>query len=274
MPSFKHVAAGLVAGVLMGALAPAAHASLIGLYTFDNATNLGLDSSGNGNNLIGSWSAPTAVAGKFGGGVNLNGNSALVSASGTLVGLPAGNSSYTIASWINATTAGGDNAGGIVGWGNYGTTNQVVAFRMNGNTALHNYWWDNDLTANAGVDLTVGSGADGWHFVAATFDAVTGVNDIYVDGVLRANRTAGGLDAGSGNFAIGKTVNNEFFNGQMDNTAIFNQALTQAQLQKIASNDFSQFTSANVPEPESLLLVAIGMAGLVFGRRRRARSGA
>jgi hypothetical protein len=189
-----------------------------------------------------------------------------------LNGLPTGNSSYTIASWINPTTAGGNNAGGIVGWGNYYNQNEVVAFRMNGNNELHNYWWNNDLTANAGLDLTSGSGAAGWHFVAATFDAISGVNDIYVDGVLRANRIAGGLNSGGSNFAIGKTVGNEFFYGQMDNTAIFNQALTQAQLSTIAGNDFSQFRAAPVPEPKSVLLLAIGLAAVAFARRRRLKA--
>ncbi len=191
----KKTVATLFAGVVIGVLATPAQASLIGLYTYNNATDLGADSSGNGNNLVAGWDNPTGIAGKFGGGLNLAGNSALVSSSGTLVGLPTGNSSYTIASWINPTTAGGNNAGGIVGWGNYGTQNEVVAFRMNGNTQLHNYWWDNDLTADAGIDMTIGSGNAGWHFVAATYDAQSGVNDIYVDGVLRSTRVGTGLDA-------------------------------------------------------------------------------
>jgi hypothetical protein len=270
MPNVNFRAAALSLGILMSALAPAAHADLIGLYTYDDARNLGKDSSGKGNDLVAGWSTPTGVAGKFGGGMDLNGSAALVSPNGHVNGLPTGSSSYTIASWINPDTAGGNGAGGIVGWGYYGYQDLVVALRMNGDTQLHNYWWANDLTGNAGTDLTAGAGSNGWHFVAATFDASTNRNAIYVDGAEVASRYGYGLNSYNVNFAIGKTVNAEFFDGQMDNTAIFNQALSLRQLGKIAANDFSEFgVAANVPEPESLLLISLGFAGLLAARRQR-----
>jgi hypothetical protein len=262
--------AALSLGILTAALAPAAHADLIGLYTYDDAANLGKDSSGKGNNLVGAYGAPTGVAGKFGGGMDLNGNAALVSPTGYVNGLPTGTSSYTIASWINPDTAGGNGAGGIVGWGYYGYQNLVVALRMNGDTQLHNYWWANDLTANAGSDLTAGAGNAGWHFVAATFDVTTGTNAIYIDGAEVASRHGAGLYSYNVDFAVGKTVGNEFFDGQMDNTAIFNQALSLNQLNRIAANDFREFgVAANVPEPESVMLMGLGLAGLLAARRQR-----
>ena len=259
----------LALGLTLAAIAPA-HAGLVALYNYDNAANLGLDSSGNGNNLVAAYGAPTSVAGKYGSGLDLNANAALVSASGTLAGLPTGGSSYTIASWINPDTAGAGNAGGIVGWGSYFSNNQVVAFRMNTNTQLNNYWWANDLLVNAPGDLTTGAGSSGWHFVAATYDAATHLNAIYIDGAMINSRYAYGLNATGTNFAVGKTVNSEFFDGQLDNTAIFDLALSASQLGKIAANDYSEFgVSAKVPEPETLMLMGLGMMGLVASRRRR-----
>ena len=268
MKIINKISAALIASLSLLAIAPAANAGLIGLYTYDNAANLGLDKSGMGNNLVNSGSV-AAAGGVYGGGLNLNGGSALLAASGTLNGLPVGDSSYSITSWINPTTSG---VGGIVGWGNYNNTNQVVAFRMNGDTQLHNYWWDNDLTGNASVNLTTGNGSAGWHFVAATYDAATHVNSIFIDGVQVATRLGYGLNAKGMNFAVGKTVGTEYFNGQMDNTAIFNQSLTAAQLLAVSKNDFSAFGVANVPEPTSLLLLAVGAAALTGARRRAKRA--
>lgn len=140
---------------------------------------------------------------------------------------------------------------------------------MNGDMGLHNYWWDNDLSGTASTNLTTGDGADGWHFVAATFDNVSHYQAIYIDGVLAGSRFAWGLNAQASNFFVGKTVGNEFFNGQLDNTAIFNQALSMAQLQAISSNDFSAF--GVVPEPGSMLLLAVGAAAFAGSRRRKQR---
>lgn len=269
MHNINKIAAAVLAAVSLLAIAPAANAGLVGLYTYNNASNLGLDSSGNGNNLINSGST-AATAGVYGGGLNLNGGSALLAASGTLAGLPVGDSSYTISSWINPTTGG---SGGIVGWGNYGTNNQVVALRMAGDNAIHNYWWANDLTGPATGSLTAGEGSAGWHFVAATYNAATHYEAIYIDNVLVADRYGYNLNAQAMQFAVGKTLGNEYFNGQMDNTAIFNESLTAAQLLAVSNNNFSAFTAANVPEPGSIVLLAIGAAAAV-GARRRAKTAA
>ena len=51
--------------------------------------------------------------------------------------MPIGNSDYTIEAWIQPNSMGNY---GIVGWGTYGTTNQVnsLSLRTNG---LANSWW-------------------------------------------------------------------------------------------------------------------------------------
>ena len=90
----------------------------------------------------------------------------------TPTNIPIGNSNYTISVWFNTDTLGEK---GLVGWGNYGATNQVNAFRLT-SSGLVNYWWANDLS----VTTTITPGL--WYNAVATFDGTT--RSIWVNGVL------------------------------------------------------------------------------------------
>lgn len=190
----------------------------------------------------------------------MNGNSTLT---GTLTGLPIGDSSYTLASWIYST--GGNEAGGIIGFGNYGSLNQVNAFRLNGFNGLHSYWWANDLSASSPLTFL-----NGWNHVATTYDAVTDFRSIYINGNLVASATMTGVNAQPTNFAIGKTYSNEYFSGYLDDTAIFNESLNINQILDIKAGDFSEFGITNgVPEPNHIAFFAIVILGLVSLRFKK-----
>ena len=83
----------------LGLPAPA-KAGLVGYYQFDNATDLGLDSSGAGNNLttvIGSGVAYSAN-GLSGGALSLSGQGSLTTLNGMVPGaFPTGDAGYTLA---------------------------------------------------------------------------------------------------------------------------------------------------------------------------------
>ncbi|WP_395047208.1 SBBP repeat-containing protein [Flavobacterium sp.] len=142
--------------------------------------------------------------------------------------IPIGNSSYTIEAKIKTTVFG---SRGIAGWGNYGQTNQVNAFRLDASGQLVNYWWANDLIANPSpINLADGN----WHHIVATYDGTT--RKIFVDGILKASDTPGvNAIPNALNMRIGSTCPNpcggEFYNGAIDEVRIWNRALPQAEIQ-------------------------------------------
>jgi hypothetical protein len=97
---------------------------------------------------------------------------------------------------------------------------------------LANYWWANDLWANSGAFV----GA--WHHVAATWDGVN--RAIYVDGALAAGPTAAsGLDVpDTGTFRIGSTNSGEYFDGLLDEVAVFDEPLGQSAIQNYMNNGY------------------------------------
>ncbi|MCO6500993.1 MAG: T9SS type A sorting domain-containing protein [Vicingus serpentipes] len=141
--------------------------------------------------------------------------------SGTASNIPTGGNEYTIEVWVNSSSISG--AMGLVGWGNYGSTNQCNAFRFNGSSQLRNYWWGNDLVATT-PDLNDGQ----WHHLIATYDGTT--NAIYVDGVLMGSRVIAAPNVGSANnLEIGSTYNGfEPINGSLDNIKIWNVGISSA----------------------------------------------
>ncbi|MDA0768095.1 MAG: LamG domain-containing protein [Verrucomicrobia bacterium] len=116
---------------------------------------------------------------------------------------------------------------GIVGWGNYGTFAQVNAFRTAGSTLL-NYWWSADL---ATPTLLIND--SNWPHVAATYDGTN--RRIYFDGTEEASDTPPTHNATNANFRIGSTNSAEFFNGTLDEVAIFDHTLTATEISGLAN---------------------------------------
>ncbi len=203
---------------------PPASAGLVAWWPFSSAATVGNDAARG--IALSATGASYTEAGKSGGGLALDGNSQYLS--GTVPNLPAGNSAYTQAAWIRPTLLG---ARGIVGWGNYGTVRQVNALRLAaGGNGLTHYWWSSDLeVTNLSTTLNDGN----WHHVATTWDGV--VRRIYLDGTQAAIDAPGSNGATTANFRIGSTNNAEFFSGTLDDVAIYNNALTAAEVQALAN---------------------------------------
>lgn len=207
-------------------LAASTQAGLIGYWNFDNAADLGADGSGSGNTLVANGGAVQTASGKFGSGLSLNGTSSFLSKATAVTGLPTGNSPYTISAWFKPT-ATGDR--GIIGWGNFGTTKQVCALRLLGTNAFRHYWWGADLDGTAPLNYSDGQ----WHHIVAVYNGTT--RAMWYDGTLLVQDSPGANGSTSANFAIGRTNNGEFFQGTLDDVAVWNHALTNSEIIALAS---------------------------------------
>ena len=202
---------------------------LVAYWNFNNASAIGQSTTG-GTPLIAQNGAQHTANGKFGGGLLLNGNSQMLSsATGTIDNLPIGNSSYTQSVWFKPAALGDK---GFIGWGNYNWgDHQVNALRMfGGNGGFRHYWWGNDLDSD--VSLSIGT----WYHVASTFDGTT--RKLYLNGALLVSDSPGGRhNVTAENFAIGRTCDwcNEFFNGVLDDVAIYNVALSASSIAVLAA---------------------------------------
>jgi Ca2+-binding RTX toxin-like protein len=233
----------------------------VAFYQFDNAGNLGLDSSGRGNNLVVvGTGVGYSAAGQSGGGVSLGGAGHLSTLTGLVpTGVPLGGSAYSVSAWFEQTGAPGYN--GIVGWGNYFGGNQVNALRLGpdggGDGGVVHYWWSNDLSASAPQVFD-----HQFHNVAVTYDGTT--RSVYLDGVLVSSDLPGTPDVGNANFAIGKTFGSEYFTGMLDNVAVFSTALTVAEL--VAFATVPQLgVLANDSDVDSPVLTAVLVEGPAHG---------
>jgi hypothetical protein len=140
--------------------------------------------------------------------------------------LPSGSAPRTICGWAKA----GSTASGYRWIAAYGSpnTDQAMFIGMQG-TALDGGAYGDDLEVSNFWDTN-------WHFIALTYDGTTA--KLYADGTLVASA------AKSWNLVpyecnIGEQVNNgsEYWNGNIDDVRIYNQALSATQISNLAAGN-------------------------------------
>jgi hypothetical protein len=200
---------------------PGNNLGLVGWWPLNEGTGSSAgDFSGSGN--AGTLeNAPAWTTGALGGALSFTRASQQSVALGA-AGLPLGDSPYTLSAWIKPASE--DDEQGIIGWGDYGTSDAVNALRLT-STGVDNYWWSDDLLASA-------SGlADGnWHLVTATYDGTT--RAIYVDGAEINSDTPGPHAATDTSPRIGVTDPdfNEYFDGALDDVRVYDRALSASEV--------------------------------------------
>jgi hypothetical protein len=167
---------------------------LVAHYTFDNSSNLGQDSSGNGNDLtfnggVGVTLSSQSQAGS--GAAYFDGYSffSYASTPTNILNTLAGN--FTLSFWINTTDNDGNEYGpayageGIVTADVPGAANDIIPAALDGGEIGFNTGPDDD-TLNTTTDVNDGN----YHHIVITRDQGTGVKQIYIDGVLNNTDTA------------------------------------------------------------------------------------
>jgi hypothetical protein len=177
---------------------------------------------------------------------------------------PDGSGSFTWTVWVNATDTGGFNSPMTAREDNGVTVNGPIIYNTPDN--IWSFWGGNNGAPGAwnALDAAVGTTAGEWQHIAITYDSNTLTKNLYVDGDVAATHDVGisanvlrDLHIGSGQ----DDGNNFFWNGRLDDIGIWDEALSQAQVQSVMMN--------GVPEPQVAGLVALAGATLLLRRRRR-----
>jgi len=206
-----------------GEITPNAHT--LALYHLNEAAGNAIDSSGNGNDATNNNGADQSIDGKFAKGVDLDGTNQYFAIANDL-GDP---SAMTLEFWFNKANL---NAG----------TRYLMDSRSNGN-----WWFLQDYQSGANCPSQANICFNGrveipgtmmsnntWHHVALTSDATA--TKIYLDGVLVDTGTAFNPDLGA-DLRIGSRFSTTgFYDGKMDEIAIWDTALDASTIAEHAKN--------------------------------------
>lgn len=179
-----------------------------------------------------------------------------------------GSGSFSVSFWAYATAAGGATFRSAVTSRDDVPSTSVHGYILYNNSGGNWSFW----SGNAGASGTwnqVNNGAvalNTWTHLAITYDASTQTKSLFVNGV--STSTLAGISANGPQMEalhIGSGQDNGanfYWEGRLDDVAVFNTALSPAEVQDIIVNGIS-----TVPEPSSMALFLLGF----FALCRRAR---
>ncbi|MDY6766334.1 MAG: LamG-like jellyroll fold domain-containing protein, partial [Candidatus Nanohaloarchaea archaeon] len=165
---------------------------------------------------------PQWVDGKHGDAIEFDGTDDFLNVS--KLGF-SGDESITTTAWVKVDSGAG-NTNNIFGFGNAGTTDEVYSIRTRGDGGWRFYFWGNDLDGSS--ENYYGE----WTHVAAVYDAASSDRYIYVNGEQIAHDSPADPNFQDTMYKIGG-FNDEYFDGAIDDVAVYPYALTQDQVQQV-----------------------------------------
>ena len=263
--NFRGISRVILSSALLFGAASFANASLVGFYSFNGNVN---DTSGNNNNGVISGT-PTFVSGApFGGqAISFDG------VTNSFVTVPinvsvAASPQVTFGAWVNASTLTATSATirGVIS-NDDGDFDRTIDVDTRNGGLLWSVFIGGSVKGSTPVT------ANQWILIAASYDQSTQSYLFDVNGTFVSGTTAFDTNSVTSGLTFGRNPNFDSpFGGQMADAFVFNQALTQAQLDNIQANGPSAILGTTaVPEPASLVLLSAGLiiAGAI--RRKRGR---
>lgn len=221
--------------------------------------------------FVGTWTTATAAPGSnF--ALSLDGTGYVATnLSGGNIGI-GGITPKTIAGWIQTTATGSGYNGWIWGWSPGAGSVQGHDLRL----CLQDGYLRFEVSSGYRKDSVTLLNDGLWHYVAAVIgtggDYTLGNVKFYIDGTMYSpagNNPSVVIDTdaeqsvatGAVEVFLGAAgnVTTATWNGQLDNFAVYNDALNADQL-------YTAMTTALVPEPATMVL--LGLGGLLFRKRR------
>lgn len=142
---------------------------------------------------------------------------------------PTGDSSRSIAMWVNPSRLTGDQVLGI--WGAYSENNMWGLGLLSSNPTKVSVWaYNHDVTGTKVLSTST------WYHVVATYDSSTGALKTYIDNALDINTTTTDYNTSSGKFSIGATLEatpQYFFQGYLADIRVYNKCLTADEVKKL-----------------------------------------
>jgi hypothetical protein len=211
-------------------------------YRFDDAANLGKDSSGHGYDLA-AVNTPAAAPGLFGGAAAFA--SADQDRFASIVfpaTLPTGNQSYTMAVWCNLQE-GGNGVGLPIYWGKGDNAARgSTLFRFDTSSKIMTSNMGNNWTVDVGYGMASDAPDGGWHHIVCTYDGATRERKVFINGLQKDVQTNATDLAIVGNMlwlggAPYGTAN--FYDGLLDEVMIFDRALGADEIAEVVTGVFA-----------------------------------
>lgn len=141
-------------------------------------------------------------------------------------GINIANQSFTIEFWAKRNSLSTGSYQFIASQGiEVTSTGLHIGFRTNNEFSMD--FFNDRVNSTASI-----TDVSNWHHYAVTYNAVTKLQSLYIDGILNNTNTAIANYSGTGNFYIGQYLNGLYkFNGQLDEFRIWNRALSLAEIQ-------------------------------------------